>query len=87
MNELIVVSKEELRKLIREEVSDISAIKTKSLKTRYLMEEAAEYLSMPVSSLRRHRHRIGGSKMGKRWTFTQRELDRFVEVNKGIVLD
>ena len=87
MNELILVSKEELRKLIREEVSEISLIKEKPLKNRYLMEEAAAYLSMPVSTLRRHRHRIGGSKMGKRWTFTQRELDQFIELNKGFVLD
>lgn len=86
MNELVLVSKDELRQIIRDEVSEISILKEKPARNRYLMEEAAEYLAMPVSTLRRHRHKIGGAKMGKRWTFTQKELDQFIEQNKGFVL-
>lgn len=81
MNELILITKDELRQIIREEVSELSQGISGGRK-RLLFEEAAEYLNMPVPTLRIHRHKIGGAKMGKRWTFTQEELDRFIESNQ-----
>ncbi len=82
MNELVLISKDELKQLIRDEVSEISQIKEPVVKKRFLIEEAAKYLAMPIPTLRLHRRSIGGAKLGKRWTFTQDELDRFVELNR-----
>jgi hypothetical protein len=36
-------------------------------------------------TIRLHRSKIGGTKIGKRWTFTQEELDRFLEKHKSRV--
>ena len=40
----------------------------------YTIEEAAEALSIPVPTLRKHRPEIGGSKLGRRWIFQEQEL-------------
>lgn len=82
MNEFVLVTKDELKKLIRDEISGLKMPKESQQKKRYLLEEAAEYLSMPINTLRFHRDKIGGSKLGKRWTFSQEELDLFVESNR-----
>jgi excisionase family DNA binding protein len=82
MNELVLISKDELKQLIRDEVSEFSQPVEPVVKKRFLLEEAAEYLAMPISTLRLHRTRIGGAKLGRRWTFTKDELDRFVEINR-----
>ena len=52
--------------------------------TLFLLEEAADYLHMAVPTLRMHRSTIGGTKIGKRWTFTQEELYQFLEKHKVI---
>jgi len=44
----------------------------------YLLEEAAEYLRLPVPTFRKFREEIGGSKLGRRWVFTEGELDKFL---------
>lgn len=82
MNELFLVSKDELTQLIKDQISEYSLPKEPVIKKRFLLEEAANYLSMPISTLRLHRRRIGGAKLGRRWTFTKDELDRFVELNR-----
>lgn len=81
MNEFVLTTKEELRQIIREELLEITQGFSGGRK-RFLFEEAALYLNMPVTTLRIHRHKIGGAKMGKRWTFTQEELDKFIESNQ-----
>ncbi len=41
--------------------------------------EAAEFLRLPIDTFRKHRPEIGGSKLGRRWIFTEQELMNFVE--------
>lgn len=46
---------------------------------RYTLPEAAEYLRMSESTLYQYRPEIGGCKLGRRWIFTEDELNRFLE--------
>lgn len=48
----------------------------------YTLPEAAEYLRMPINTFRKHRPEIGGTKLGKRWLFTESELLIYVEKNR-----
>lgn len=45
----------------------------------YTIEGAAEVLNTPVPTIRKHRHEIGGSKLGRRWIFTEEELNGWLE--------
>jgi len=40
----------------------------------YTIEGASELLSTPVGTLRKYRCEIGGSKLGRRWIFSEQEL-------------
>jgi len=44
----------------------------------YLLDEAADYLRLPIPTFRKYREEIGGSKLGRRWVFTEDELDKFL---------
>jgi hypothetical protein len=71
--------------MIRDEIEAAMQLKKSAINEearknkRYFLEEAADYLHMAVPTLRLHRSKVGGTKIGKRWTFTQDELDRFLE--------
>jgi hypothetical protein len=54
---------------------------------RFYLDEASAYLRMAFPTIRLHRSKIGGTKIGKRWTFTQEELDRFIERLNSRVID
>jgi excisionase family DNA binding protein len=43
------------------------------------LTEAAKYLRVPESTFRFLRPKIGGSKVGRKWVFTEDELNSFVE--------
>lgn len=45
----------------------------------YDLVEAAEFLRLPVDTFRKHRPEIGGSKLGRRWVFTEKELIEYME--------
>jgi hypothetical protein len=40
----------------------------------YTIEGASELLNTPVGTLRKYRSQIGGSKLGRRWIFSEQEL-------------
>ena len=82
--EVVVISIEDLREIIRNEFKDLTPANPAIIhpSTKYNVEEAAAYLNMPVPSFRSHQHRIGGSKIGKRWVFTKLQLDNFIELNR-----
>jgi hypothetical protein len=42
---------------------------------------------MAIPTIRLHRSKIGGTKIGKRWIFTQEELDRFIEKHRSRAID
>jgi hypothetical protein len=93
MEGTIIISTAELRKIIREEleatmlvVKESAQIDEQKKKRRYYLEEASQYLRMAVPTLRMHRSKIGGTKIGKRWVFTEEELDRFIEKHKSRVI-
>lgn len=48
----------------------------------YDLVEAAEFLRLPIDTFRKHRPEIGGSKLGRRWVFSEEELINFVEKNR-----
>lgn len=80
MEGMIIISTDDLRKLIREEIESLTKkIEAPDQGKRFYVEEAAEYLGLPVESFRQHIHKIRGTKIGKRWTFTKGELDRYIE--------
>jgi hypothetical protein len=54
---------------------------------RYFLDKASSYLRMAIPTIRLHRSKIGGTKIGKHWTFTQEELDRFLEKHKTRVIN
>lgn len=86
MNEFIVIPEAKFRQILRDEISEVLKPKGEEKidpkHTRLYLEEAAEYCRMPVPTFRIHRARIGGAKIGKRWTFSLNELDRFIESNR-----
>lgn len=45
----------------------------------YTIESAAEALNIPVPTLRKFRPELGGSKIGRRWIFTEDELTDFMQ--------
>ncbi|MGD9930634.1 MAG: helix-turn-helix domain-containing protein [Mangrovibacterium sp.] len=45
----------------------------------YTLEEAAEKLKIPVPTFRKYRPQIGGSKIGRRWVFSEQELLSFMD--------
>ena len=85
MEGTIIIPSTELRRMIRDEIEAAMQLKKSAINEearknkRYFLEEAADYLHMAVPTLRLHRSKVGGTKIGKRWTFTQDELDRFLE--------
>lgn len=93
MEGTIIISAVELRKIFRDEIEAAMQNKKSALieeqkkNRRFFLEEASTYLRMAVPTLRLHRSKIGGTKIGKRWTFTQEELDRFLEKHKTRVID
>ena len=93
MEGTIIISAVELRKIFRDEIEAAMQNKKSALieeqkkNKRFFLEEASTYLRMAVPTLRLHRSKIGGTKIGKRWTFTQEELDRFLEKYKTRVID
>ncbi|MGQ8336862.1 helix-turn-helix domain-containing protein [Sunxiuqinia sp. A32] len=52
------------------------------MQQNYTIDEAAEFLRIPVGTLRKHRPSIGGSKLGRRWVFTKEELTNFMKLNR-----
>jgi excisionase family DNA binding protein len=80
MEGMVIMSSEEVRKLIRDElVNVLPKIEAPDNRKRFYINEAAEYLGLPVESFRQHIRKVGGAKIGKRWTFTKDELDRYIE--------
>jgi hypothetical protein len=45
----------------------------------YTLPEAAEFLRIPEWTFRKYRPQVGGSKLGKRWLFTETELLGYLE--------
>ena len=88
MEGTVIIPSNELRRIIRDEIEAAMQLKKAAFteeqkrNKRYFLEEAAEYLHMAVPTLRLHRSKVGGIKLGKRWTFTQEELDRFIEKHR-----
>jgi excisionase family DNA binding protein len=78
---VIVLTREELRSILREELSGFLP-KSNSQQKRFTTEGAAEYVGLPLATFRQHQHKIGGVKIGKRWQFTQVELDKYIESNR-----
>ncbi len=93
MEGTIIIPSTELRRMIRDEIEAAMQLKKSAINEearknkRYFLEEAADYLHMAVPTLRLHRSKVGGTKIGKRWTFTQEELDRFIEKHRSRVID
>ena len=93
MEGTIIIPSSELRRIIRDEIEAAMQLKKSAVSEeqkrnkRFFLEEAAAYLQMAVPTLRLHRFRVGGTKIGKRWTFTQEELDRFIEKHRSRVID
>ena len=93
MEGTVIIPSSELRRIIRDEIEAAMQLKKSAVSEeqkrnkRFFLEEAAEYLHMAVPTLRLHRSKVGGSKIGKRWTFTQEELDRFIEKHHSRVID
>lgn len=48
--------------------------KGKEMVKTYTIEGASELLNTPVGTLRKYRSEIGGSKLGRRWIFSEQEL-------------
>ncbi len=48
----------------------------------YDLIEASSFLRLPVDTFRKHRPEIGGSKLGRRWVFTEKELIEYMERNR-----
>ena len=82
MNEVLLVTKSELKAIIREQVIEILPDFMQEPEKKYNLEEAANYLKMAIPTFRLHQHKIGGAKMGRRWIFTKTELDAFVQRNR-----
>lgn len=93
MEGTIIIPSIELRRMIRDEIEAAMQLKKSAINEearknkRYFLEEAADYLHMAVPTLCLHRLKVGGTKIGKRWTFTQEELDRFIEKHRSRVID
>ena len=93
MEGTVIIPSNELRRIIRDEIEAAMQLKKSAVSEeqkknkRFFLEEAAAYLHMAVPTLRLHRSKVGGSKIGKRWTFTQEELDRFIEKHRSRVID
>ena len=51
-------------------------------RNRFYLSEAAQYAGLPVPTFRIHQHKIGGTKIGKRWIFSKKELDNFMAQNR-----
>lgn len=81
MTELVIISVEELKSIVRREMLCLSDAQSKPLK-KYNTKKAAEYLGIAVPTFRQHQSKIGGSKIGKHWFFTQKELDDYYDSNR-----
>lgn len=48
---------------------------------RYTLPEASAYCRMPIPSFRAHlaKRNVSGSKPGKSWIFTEKDLDKFLQ--------
>lgn len=52
------------------------------MERNYTLDEAAELLRLAKPTFRVFRPQIGGSKIGRRWIFTESELVRFMEAKR-----
>lgn len=75
----------ELESLIEKSVFKVvSKIQTQqiieSYERLYTLNEAANYCRMPLPTFRLHlsKRNVSGSKPGKKWIFTQEDLDKFL---------
>lgn len=80
MEQIIVSSKQEIEKIVESVI--VKYLPNNTVNTRFNLEQAAEYTGLPVPTFRLHQHRIGGVKIGKRWSFSKAELDTFLESNR-----
>jgi excisionase family DNA binding protein len=90
MSKIIVTSEDDFKAIVKNILFEFLPQFTETMnheKEKFLLEEAADYLKMPVPSFRLHQHKIGGIKIGKRWMFTRSDLDRFMEKNRHKTLD
>lgn len=93
MEGIVIIPSNKLRRIIRDEIeAAMQNKKTASMdeqkkNKRFFLDEASAYLRVAIPTIRLHRSKIGGTKIGKRWTFTQEELDRFLEKHKTRVID
>lgn len=81
---IILITEEELRGIVRDELTQLKDSQEFHPNKKFNTKEAAEYLSIPVPTFRQHQHRIGGAKIGKHWFFTQSELDSYFQLNRRI---
>ena len=78
---MIVISVEELKEILHDEVLSLTKVQSKP-QQKYNTKQAAKYLGIPVPTFRQHQYKIGGSKIGKHWFFTQKELDVYYDSNR-----
>lgn len=81
MEQIIVTTKQDIEKIVESVVVKYLPNFTDS-KTRFNLEQAAEYTGLAVPTFRLHQNKIGGVKIGKRWSFSKSELDSFLESNR-----
>lgn len=81
MSELVIISVEELKKIVHNEVLFLTKAQSKP-QQKYNTKQAANYLGIPLPTFRQHQYKIGGSKIGKHWFFTQEELDAYYDSNR-----
>lgn len=86
MSDLVLISVDEYRSILHEEISKALDQKLGNVSLqngeKLTLVEAAAYVCLPVPSFRVHQHKIGGVKIGRNWMFTKSELDRFIESNR-----
>ncbi len=82
MEKIIVTSPKDIETIVESVLIKYLPNLSESNQTRFNLEQAAEYTGLPVPSFRLHQHRIGGVKIGKRWSFSKAELDTFLESNR-----
>ena len=86
MSELVVIQKNELQQLIQSAVLNAlyEVEKSKKIKAKMNIKEAATYINISVCSLNRKKDEgvIPFSKLGGRIVFSKDDLDEYVAKNK-----
>jgi excisionase family DNA binding protein len=86
MDELILIQKQDLEKIIYKTVQEAitDAQKSKKIKSQMNIKEAAEYLSISVPTLNRKKDDgiIPFVKVGGRIIFIRKDLDEYLTKNK-----